>query len=235
MTVTGGSARGRPQGGPPLPVPVIAYGVLMIAAAALSSSVPHPGAAAAAVLSYDQSHQSVLRVSGTLAFAASVPLAIWSAAVCQRLRTLGINAPGAVIGLCGGLLAAGSLGLSGLIAWTTAQLGDTNNPAVARMLADLGYAVGSVGFVVPLGLLLAGVAVPALIVRLTTPVLAWAGLAVAGLSVLATLTLLTPVLDATLPAGRFAGLAWLVIISFALPQTRHQVPRNSRQLERSPA
>jgi hypothetical protein len=233
--VTGSSARGRPQDGPPLPVPVIAYGVLMIAAVALSSSVPHPGAAAATVLSYDQSHQTVMRVSGMLAFAASVPLGIWSAAVYQRLRTLGINAPGAVIGLCGGLLAAASLGLSGLIAWTTAQLGDTNNPAVARALADLGYAVGSAGFVVPLGLLLAGVAVPALIVRLTARALAWAGLVVAALSMLATLTLLTPALDATLPAGRFAGLVWLVIISFALPQTRHQVPRNSPRLERSAA
>lgn len=225
MTSTDQPRRSRPQGGPPLPVPAIGYGVLMIAAVALSASVPHPGAAAASVLRYDQSHQTVMRVGGMLSFGASIPLAIWSASAYQRLRVLGVNAPGAVIGLCGGLLAAASLALSGLIGWTAAQLGDAATPAVASTLADLGFAAGSAGFVVPLGLLLAGVAVPSLLLGLTARPLAWAGLAVAAVSVLATLTLLTPALDATLPVGRFGSLIWMVIVSFTLPRSRHDVPR----------
>lgn len=235
MTATSHPARVRPQAGPPLPVPAIACGVLLITAAALLSSLPHPGAAAASVLRYDQSHHTVIRVGGTLAFAASVPLAIWSACVYQRLRVLGINAPGAVIGLAGGLLAAAALALSGLIAWTTAQLGDVNAPGLARALASLCYAVGSAGFVVPLGLLLAGVAVPSLVVGLTGRPLAWAGLTVAAVSMLTTLTLLTSALDVTLPVGRFAGLLWVVLVSFALPRSRHHVPRKSSELAGSPA
>jgi hypothetical protein len=215
--------RTRPQGGPPLLAPVTAYGVLMITAVALLAKVPQPGAPVAAVLSYDQAHQTVMRVGGCLAFAASPPLAIWTATAYRRLRTLGVTAPGAVIGLSGGLLAAASLALSGLLTWTSGQLGDANTPAVARALTDLGFAVGSAGFVVPLGLLVAGIAVPALILRLTARPLAWAGLVIAAASLLATLTLLTPALDATLPAGRFAGLAWLIAVSVALPRNRHAV------------
>jgi hypothetical protein len=215
--------RTRPQGGPPLLAPVIAYGVLMVTAVALLAKVPQPGAPVAAVLSYDQAHQTVMRVAGCLAFAASPPLAIWTATAYRRLRTLGVTAPGAVIGLSGGLLAAASLALSGLLTWTSGQLGDANTPAVARTLSDLGFAVGSAGFVVPLGLLVAGIAVPTLILRLTARPLAWAGLVIAAASLLATFTLLTPALDATLPAGRFAGLAWLIAVSVALPRNRHAV------------
>jgi hypothetical protein len=219
----------RPQGGPPLLAPAIAYGALMIAAAALAAGVPHPDASAAAFLSYDQSHQSVIKVSGTLAFAAAVPLAIWTATAYRRLRALGITAPGAVIGLSGGLLAAASLAMSGLIGWTAGQLGGANTPELARALGMLWFAVGSAGFVVPVGLLVAGVAVPSLILRLTWRPLAWAGLVVAAISLLSTFTLIAPALDATLPVGRFGSLIWLLIVSVTLPHSRHEVPRPNGQ------
>jgi hypothetical protein len=228
MTVTSDTPKTRQQGGPPLLAPVIAYGALMIAAVALSARVPQPSAAATAVLAYDQAHQAVMRVAGFLAFAAALPLAVWTAAVYRRLRTLGVTAPGAVIALSGGLLAASSLGLSGLLTWTSGQLGDANNVAVARALADLGFAAGSAGFVAPLGLLLAGVTVPALILRLMPRPLAWAGLVIAAVSLLSTFTLLTSALDPTLPVGRFAGLAWLIAASVTLPRDRRAAARNSR-------
>jgi hypothetical protein len=222
MTMTSDITRSRtgPQGGPPLLAPVIAYGVLMVTAVALLAKVPAPGTSAAAALSYDQAHQTVMRVAGCLTFAASAPLAIWTATAYRRLRTLGVTAPGAVIGLSGGLLASASLALSGLFTWTSGQLGEANTPAVARALTDLGFAAGSAGFVVPLGLLAAGIAAPALILRLTARPLAWAGLVIAAVSLLATFTLLTPALDATLPIDRFAGLAWLIAVSVALPRRR---------------
>lgn len=210
----------RPQGGPPLLLPAVAYGALMIAAAVVLARIPRLAADATAVLGYDQTHQSVLRAGGFLGFAAALPLAIWTATACQRLRTLGVTAPGAVIGLSGGLLAAASFGLSGLLTWTSGQLGAANTPGVARAVADLGFAAGSVGFVAPLGLLLAGVAVPALFLRLMPRPLAWAGLVIAAISLLSVFTLLTPALDATLPVGRFAGLAWLVAASVSLPRAR---------------
>jgi hypothetical protein len=215
--------RNRPQGGPPLLVPAAAYGVLMITAVVLLAKAPQPSASAASVLAYDRAHHTVLQVAGFFSFAASAPLAIWTATVYRRLRTLGVTAPGAVIGLAGGLLAAVSLALSGLVTWTGSQIYAVADPALARALADLSFAAGAAGFVVPLALLLAGVAVPSLILGLVPRPLAWAGLAVAVVGVLSSFTLLTGALDVTLPVGRFLGLIWFIAASVTLPRNRHAI------------
>jgi len=212
----------RPQGGPPPLAPVLAYGVLMITAVILSAASPQPSASAASVLAYDGAHHDALEVAGCLGFAASLPLAIWSATIYRRLRTgLGVTAPGAVIALVGGLLAAASLALTGLVNWTSSQTSSLGDAGVARALADLSFATGSAGFVTPLGLLIAGIAVPGLIMRLLPRWLAWVGLVIAALSMLSTFALLTSALDFTFPIGRFLGLAWLIAVSIKLPANRH--------------
>jgi hypothetical protein len=221
-TDTASPAR-RPQGGPPLLVPVLAYGVLMIAAVILSAGSPQPSAFAASVPAYDRTHHDALEVAGCLGFAAALPLAIWTATIYRRLRTgLGVTAPGAVIGLAGGLLAAASLALTGLVNWTGSQIPTTGDADLARALADLSFATGSAGFVAPLGLLIAGAAVPGLIMRLLPRWLAWTGLLIAALSLISTFALLTPALDFTFPIGRFLGLGWFIAVSITLPASRHR-------------
>jgi hypothetical protein len=215
------------QGGPPLLAPVLAYGALMVVAVVLSVKSPQPSASAASVLAYNGAHHDALEVAGCLGFAASIPLAIWTATVYRRLRTgLGVVAPGAVIGLVGGIVAAFSLGLTGLINWTSAQIPIGGDPTVARALADLSFATGSAGFVAPLGLVVAGIAVPSLILGLVPRPLAWAGLVIAALSLLSTFALLTPALYFTFPIGRFVGLAWLIAVSVALPHNRQDLRRS---------
>lgn len=217
----------RRQGGPPPLVPALVYGALLVAAVALLAGAPHPGSPAASMLSWSRAHTGTLHAAALVIFGAATPLAIWTATIYRRLRTLGVTAPGAVIGLSGGLLACASLALSGLVTWTLAETAPAASPALAQVLTDLAFAAGAAGFVVPLALLLAGVAVPSLILRLTPPWLAWAGLAIAAAGALSTFTLVTPALDATLPIGRFGGLAWIVAASLLLPANRHQIrPRS---------
>ena len=128
MTATVPAAR-RSLAGPPLIIPVLAYGALMVTAVILSVRTPQPSATAASVLAYDLGHHDVLQVAGCLGFAASLPLVIWTATVYRRLRTsLGITAPGPVIGLAGGLIAAASLALTGLVTWSARR----SPPAAAR-------------------------------------------------------------------------------------------------------
>ena len=226
----------RAQAGPPLLVPVIAYGVLMVVSVILLVSGPQPSASAASVLAWDKAHHSALEVAGCLGFAASLPLAIWTATVYRRLRTgLGVVAPGAVIGLVGGLLAAAALAVCGLVNWTISQVHGVADPALARALTDLSFAAGSAGFVAPLGLLVAGIAVPSVILGLLPRPLAWAGLVIAALSLLSTFALLTSALDFTFPIGRFVGLAWLIAASVLLPHTRHQARRGGPSASGSPA
>jgi hypothetical protein len=219
----------RAQGGPPLIVPALAYGALMVTAVILSARSPQPSATAASVLAYDRAHHDALQLAGCLGFTASVPLAIWTATAYRRLRTsLGVTSPGAVISLAGGLLAAASLGLSGLVSWTSSQLPGGGDPSVARALADLSFATGSAGFVAPLGLLIAGIAIPAMILRLLPRPLAWAGLVIAAASEVSAFALLTSALDFTFPVGRFLGLAWIVTASLALPASRPALARSQR-------
>lgn len=212
-----------PQGGPPPLAPAIAYGALMIASVALSASGPRTTDSATSALRYLRAHHDQVQAAGLLAFAAAVPLAIWTATAYRRLRTLGVTAPGAVIALVGGILASGSLALSGLVTWVSADTAASADPAVAHLLVDLAFATGAAGFVVPFGLLVAGVAVPSLLLRFVPRPVGVAGLAIAVAALVSTFTLATDALDPTLPIGRFGGLAWVVAMSLLLPVNRHRV------------
>lgn len=213
----------RPQGGPSPLVPALAYGALMVASVATAVSGPRTSDAPAQVLQYARDHVGLMHVTALLGFAAAVPLAIWSAVAYRRLRTLGVTAPGAVIGLVGGTLASASAALSGLITWVLADEASVVDASLAHVLIDLNFVTGAAGFVVPVALLLAGVAVPSLILRLVPRPLAWAGLVIAAIGMLSTFTLVAPVLDPALPIGRFGSLLWIVAASVLMPATRHQV------------
>lgn len=215
----------RRQGGPPPLVPAIAYGALMLTSVALAAGAPRITDTAQEALRYARQHDTRLQLVAFFAFGAAAPLAIWAAVIYRRLRTLGITAPGAVIGLVGGTLASASLAISGLLSWVLADTADSANPAVAHLLVDLEFATGGAGFVVPFALLVAGVAVPSAILRLLPRPLALGGVAIAAIGLLATLTLLTSTLDATLPIARFGGLIFLLAASMLLPANRHEVGR----------
>ena len=210
-----------PQGGPPLLAPALAYGALMIAGVILSARTPQPSAAATDVLSYVRAHHTELQVAGFLSFGAAAPLAIWSATVYRRLRTLGITAPGAVIALAGGLLSAASLALSGLIGWTSAQSASVaglrwprpwptwaSRPWPGRVRGAAGAAAGRGQRA------RADPAADAAAVGLVRP-------GGGGGLVPSTVTLLTSALDPTLPVGRFGSLVFLVAVSLLLPWSRH--------------
>lgn len=208
----------RQQGGPPLLAPALAFGVLTVASAVLGAAGTRPDSSAAEVAAYLGGNQGVVRLLAFAVFGASVPLAVWAATAYRRQRRLGVAAPGAVIGLTGGVLSAAALAMSGLITWTAAQASDT--PAVARALTSLAFASGGPGFVVPLALLIAGIAVPALFLKLLPRWMSVAGLVVAAAAVPASLSLLTPALYPLIPVGRFGGLVWLVAASVLLPRDR---------------
>jgi hypothetical protein len=194
----------------------------------LGASGPRLTTSAADALAYDLDHRTLLIALGTILFGVSVPLAVWAGATYRRLRQLGITAPGTAIGLAGGLIAAGSLGVSGLVTWTAGESATAGSPGLARAISDLAFATGGAGFVVPFGLLIAGVAIPSLILRFVPRPLAWAGLVIGALAMLATFSLVAPVLDPLLPIGRFGGLIWLCVVSVLLPHSR---PRRNRAAE----
>lgn len=220
------TSRRPQQGGPPLGLlAAISGGLLLggiLVSAVLAGPFPSPFAAPGTVERYLTAEPVAVRALGVLAFASAVPLAIYAATVSARLRQLGVTAPGATIALVGGSLAAGSLALSGLLLWTLSRPAVAASRPLVRALHDLAFLTGGVGCVVFLGLLVAGVAVPGLLLGLLPRPLAWAGLGVALLAELSTLSLIWTPLAVLLPIARFPGLVWLVVTGIVLPHRRRR-------------
>jgi hypothetical protein len=131
-----------------------------------------------------------------------------------------VTAPGATIALAGGVAAAALLALSGLLQWSLGRPAVRTAEPLVRALHDLSFLTGGPAHVVFLGLLVAGVAVPGLLLGLLPRTLAVAGLVIAAIAELATLALVWPQLSVLIPVARFPGLLWLIAVGFTLPRQR---------------
>jgi hypothetical protein len=193
---------------------------LIVGVALAGGVMPLPYGSATEIQQYVAGHHAAAVAIAVGTFGSSVPLAIYAATASARLRQLGITAPGATIALAGGLLASAGLTLSSLTAWTLSRPEVTSDAALVRALYYLTFLTGGPWHVVTLGLLIAGIAVPGLIVGLLPRSVAWAGLVIAGVAELTTLVLIWPVLSPLLPVARFTGLIWLIAAGALLPLRR---------------
>ena len=82
----------------------------------------------------------------------------------------------------------------------------------------LSYAFGGPGFSVPMGLLLAGVSVPAWFMKLLPKWVAGLGLALAVCGELSWLNLVAPQALFLIPLTRFPSFIWLIATGFMLPR-----------------
>ncbi len=194
---------------------------------ALGGVLPLPYGPVDAVWRYVDSQPVALQVIAVAVFGSSVPLAIYAATASARLRQLGVTAPGATIALAGGILAAGALALTGLLGWTLSRPEISADVPLVRALYYLAFLAGGPAHIVALGLLIAGIAVPGLIIGLLPRPLAWLGLAIAVLAELATLVLIWPVLGVILPIARVSGLLWLLAAGALLPLRRNDIRRRN--------
>ena len=225
--------RGQPRAGghagPPLwPLALVSLVLflagIVISVALTGSAQPSPYDSGHTIQRYlDHEHARLaLELTAFFAFGSSVPLGLYTATVHSRLHHLGIRAAGATIALYGGLGASAMVAFSGLLSWVLSRGEVRTDLPVARTVQDLGYVVGGPGFTVLLGLLIAGIAVPALLARLVPAWLAWTGLVIAALSELATFSLLFAAVTPLIAIGRFAGLVWLIAAGALLPRSRRR-------------
>jgi hypothetical protein len=192
----------------------------IIALVAGTGSVPNPFADPATVAGWYAAHAGVIRVGATLQFGSAIPLGIVTASAYARQLRLGVRVPGPVIGLYGGITASLTLAVSAFVTWALAFPEANGSPGAAVMLARLSFVLGGVGYATGLGLLIAGISVPAFILRFFPRWLGAAGLVVAVLGELSFLSLAIEPLQFVLPIVRFAGGAWLIAAVFLLPRQR---------------
>lgn len=225
----------RRSGGPHLGVLAIVAAALTVGAILLGAALSggtvfvSPFAGKDAVAAYAQADWASIRVTAMLQFGSAVPFGILAATAFARLQRLGVRVPGPSIGFTGGLTASILLMVSALATYLLSRPELTSDATVALTLSFLAFATGGVGFVTGMGLLLAGIAVPSLILGLLPRWLAWTGLVIAALAELSFLSLAIEPLQFLLPIGRFGGLAWLIVAGFLLPLDRREVRDRDRE------
>jgi hypothetical protein len=198
-------------------VALFAAGLVVVAAMTHGAHFPSPLDPTADADTFFADHAEAVRLGAFFQLGAAVPLGIFAATASSRLRFLGIEAAGASIAAIGGALASGMAALSALVQWALSQ------PHVGggvRALHLLAFATGGPGFVVPFGLLIAGVAVTGGLARKVPRWVMWFGLAVAAVAELSSLSIVLAAATYLLPLARFTGFIWMIVAGATLPATR---------------
>jgi hypothetical protein len=232
------SAITRRHASPHLGALAIVYTVLFIAGVCAVSRFgmpfgikppywPGPWESANVIVSYFQTHATAALVCVFLQFGALIPLGIFAASIVSRFRFLGVSAAGPNIALFGGFMTVFDSVAAGFIAWAMIHPAVLQDPALLQGLYYLSFAFGGPGFSVPMGLLMAGVCIPAAFMKLLPKWIIVLGLVLAVAGELSWLTLVFPQALFLIPLVRFPGFIWLIAAGFAMPKTIAKVTSSS--------
>jgi hypothetical protein len=214
--------------GPSLLAVAIVFTILFVGSLVISTAMaggvyfPSPFQPEILSDSYFSQHADAVRVGAFLQFGSAIPLGIFTATAVGRLRFLGVNAAGGFIALFGGLAASVFLALSALIQWVLSEARGAADSTV-HALHLLAFATGGVAYVVPVGLLVAGISVTGGLSRLLPKWLMWFGLAVAAVAEVSSLSLLVAPVMYLLPMARFPAFVWMICVGALLPKMRGQL------------
>ena len=185
---------------------------------------PGPWESNDVIAAFFQAHSTAALMCAFLQFGAAIPLGIFTATMVSRLQFHGIRAAGAHIALVGGLMTVFNMSASSLVQWVMAYPGIAQDTALLRALYYLSFAFGGVGFSVPMGILIAGICIPAAFLKLLPKWLIIFGLVIAVIGELSWLDLITSKALLLVPLTRFPAFVWLIAAGFSLPKARpHQV------------
>jgi hypothetical protein len=191
---------------------------------------PYPGDTAATMVTYFSAAAARVQFGAFLQCGSAIALGIVTAAVTNRMRSLGACGIGIRVAFFGGSLAAFLSLLEAGVVWILAQPGvadaSMQSAPVVRALYLFAFMLDGPAYAGSLGLLLAGLAVAGLLTRLLPRWLAWVGLVVAALGELSFLSMLVPIFGMLIPLTRFPGYLWLIIAGFVLSATMRTPSQN---------
>jgi len=180
---------------------------------------PAPWEPAQTIAAYFQNQPHDALMCSFFQFCSAVPLGLFTVTMAGRLRFLGNRAVGPYIAMFGGIMTAINVALSACILWAMAYPGIAQDVPVIRALYYMAFTIGGVAYSVPLGLLIAGIAVSAGLMKLLPKWLVIFGLLLAFIGEASSLSMLFPKLVALIPLTRFPGFIWLIIAGFMLPSS----------------
>jgi hypothetical protein len=177
---------------------------------------PNPYDPAAVITAYFREHPHDALMCSLFQFLSAIPLGLFTVTAFNRLKFPGVNAVGPSIALLGGLLVSADVVVSSLIGWTMAFPGVAADDGAVRALYYLSFGIGGVGYSVPLGLLIAGIAVPSGFMKLLPRWMVVFGIVLGVIGEASAFALLSPKLTMLIPLTRFPGFIWLIFAGFML-------------------
>ncbi len=184
-----------------------------------TQNVPGPWESAETIAGYFRHQPHDVLMCAFFQFGSAIPLGLLVVNIVSRLRFLGIKAAGPSIALFGGLMATFNVATAALLEWVMAYPGMAQDTAVIRGLYYMVFAIGGVGYSVPLGIFFAGVSVSTGFAKYLPKWLIIFGLMLAVCGELSWLSMIFPRLIYLIPATRLPGFIWLIIAGFLLPRT----------------
>jgi hypothetical protein len=195
-------------------------GLVPVTLLAGDTHFPSPLQAPDEIIAYFREHARQVAICAFFQFGAAIPLGIYTATMTSRLRFIGVRAAGVDIALFGGLAASFMTLVSALAQWALARPGVAADGTLVQALYYFIFATGGPGYSVPLGLLCAGISVPALFLRLLPKWIAIMGIVLAVVGELSVLSLVVPQALYLIPLTRFPGFVWLIVAGLKLPNDR---------------
>jgi hypothetical protein len=204
--------------------------LVVLGSPAAGTRFPRPSDAPSAMQAYFLANAAHAQLCAFFQFGAALTLGIFTAAATNRLQSLGVRVTGVRIALFGGWLAAFNSLLVAALLWVLAQPGVAQNASAVQTVYLFAFALGGTGYAAALGLLCAGLSVPALASGLLPRWLAICGLVLAVIGELSWFGLIAPPFDICIPLTRFPGYLWIIAAGFALPRTRSLSPTAGESL-----
>src|SRR5713226_273469 len=227
-SLSSGGVMPNPNETPQLVSTLCHAGLYPVTIFASKTHFPGPWEPGDVIVSYFQTHALPVLMCAFLQFGATIALGIFTASVVSRLHFLGVRAAGPYIALFGGFATVfGGMAASSIL-WVMIHPGIAQDATLLRAMYYISYAFGGPGFSVPMGLLLAGVSVPAAFMKLLPKWVVALGLALAVCGELSWLNLIAPKALFLIPLVRFPSFIWLIATGFMLPRV---VARPSRSSE----
>jgi len=222
LSTSAAPASPRPHAGPNPGIVATVFAVLFLAGLVPvtllvgDTHFPSPLQSPDEMVAYFREHAAKVSICAFFLFGAAIPLGIYTATMTSRLRFLGVRAAGVDIALFGGLAASLMTLVSALTQWVLSRPGIAADGALVQALYHLIFATGGPGYSVPLGLLCAGISVPALFLRLLPRWVAGMGIVLAVIGELSALSLIVPQALFLIPLTRFPAFVWLIVAGFKL-------------------
>ncbi|HLH33937.1 MAG TPA: hypothetical protein VKX41_04640 [Alloacidobacterium sp.] len=180
---------------------------------------PGPWESASVIVPYFQTHHTQVLACLFLQFGAIVCLGLFTSVAVSQLRFLGVRSAGPWIALLGGFLVVFDGFAGAFTTWTLIHPAVVQTPSVVIALYYLAYSFGGPGFSLPMGLLIAGISIPALLHRLLPKWICILGIVLAITGELSWFHLISPPVLFLIPLTRFPGFIWIIAVAFALPRT----------------